>query len=213
LQARSRTGRGQVVETSLMEAALQQMYWQAAIYFATGVSSGPTGSAHILTAPYQAFPTADGWINIGGANQPNWERIARTIGRPELIDDPRFKTNGERMKHLDELVPLISERTKTRASAEWIREFETAGVPVGPINSIGKVLADPQVKARDMLVEVEHSTLGRTKATGLPIKFSETPGGVVRGAPTLGEHTDEVLSALGYDRDAIGRLRAEGAVA
>jgi len=213
LQARERTGKGQVVETSLMEAAVQQMYWQAAIYFATGASSGPTGSAHILTAPYQAFPTADGWINIGGANQPNWERIARAIGRPELIDDPRFKTNGDRMRHLDALVPLIAERTKTRPSAEWIREFETAGVPVGPINNIGKVLDDPQVKSREMLVEVEHSTVGTTKATGLPIKFSETPGGVTRAAPTLGEHTDEVLASLGYSDSAVAQLRREGAVA
>ena len=213
LQARSRTGRGQMVETSLMEAAVQQMYWQAAIHFATGVSSGPTGSAHILTAPYQAFPTADGWINIGGANQPNWERIARAIGRPELIDDPRFRTNGDRMQNLDSLVPLVSERTRTRSSAEWIAEFEAAGVPVGPINNIGQVLADPQVKARDMVVEVEHSRLGTTKATGLPIKFSETPGKVARGAPTLGEHTDEVLAAHGYSPERIRELRSEGAVA
>jgi len=213
LQARARTGRGQIVETSLMEAALQQMYWQAAIHFATGVSSGPTGSAHILTAPYQAFPTADGWINIGGANQSNWERIARTIGRPELIDDARFKTNGDRMKNLEALVPLIAERTRTRASAEWVREFEAAGVPVGPINKIGDVLADPQVKARDMVVEVEHSRAGKTPAIGLPIKFSETPGKVLRGAPVLGEHTEQVLADLGYSASAIEQLRKDGAVA
>jgi crotonobetainyl-CoA:carnitine CoA-transferase CaiB-like acyl-CoA transferase len=213
LQARQHTGRGQIVETSLMEAAVQQMYWQAAIHFATGVSSGPTGSAHILTAPYQAFPTADGWINIGGANQPNWERIARAIGRAELIDDPRFRTNGDRMKNLEALVPLIAERTRTRSSSEWIKEFEAAGVPVGPINKIGDVLGDAQVKAREMVVEVEHSRVGKTKAIGLPIKFSETPGGVARGAPTLGEHTDEILADLGYSGSAIARLREEGAIA
>jgi crotonobetainyl-CoA:carnitine CoA-transferase CaiB-like acyl-CoA transferase len=213
LQARARTGRGQIVETSLMEAALQQMYWQAAIHFATGVSSGPTGSAHILTAPYQAFPTADGWINIGGANQANWERIARTIGRPEIVDDARFKTNGDRMKNLEALVPLIAERTRTRSSAEWVREFEAAGVPVGPINKIGDVLGDPQVKARDMVVEVEHSRVGKTPAIGLPIKFSETPGNVRRGAPVLGEHTEQVLTALGYSASRIEELRKEGAVA
>jgi crotonobetainyl-CoA:carnitine CoA-transferase CaiB-like acyl-CoA transferase len=213
LQARERTGRGQMVETSLMEAAVQQMYWQAAIHFATGVSSGPTGSAHILTAPYQAFPTQDGWINVGGANQSNWERIAKAIDRAELIDDPRFRTNGDRMKNLEALVPLISERTRTRTSAEWIREFESAGVPVGPINKIGDVLADPQVQAREMVVEVEHSRVGKTKAVGLPIKFSETPGGVRRGAPVLGEHTDEVLASLGYSAERIAALRAEGAVA
>jgi crotonobetainyl-CoA:carnitine CoA-transferase CaiB-like acyl-CoA transferase len=213
LQARERTGRGQMVETSLMEAAVQQMYWQAAIHFATGVDSGPTGSAHILTAPYQAFPTADGWINLGGANQSNWERIARAIGRPELIADPRFRTNGDRMKNLEALVPLISERTRTRSSAEWIREFETAGVPVGPVNKIGQVLANEQVKAREMVVEVEHPRAGSQKAIGLPIKFSGTPGGVRRAAPTLGEHTDEVLASLGYDTARIAALRAEGAVA
>jgi crotonobetainyl-CoA:carnitine CoA-transferase CaiB-like acyl-CoA transferase len=202
-----------MVETSLMEAAVQQMYWQAAIHFATGVSSGPTGSAHILTAPYQAFPTSDGWINIGGANQSNWERIAKAIGRPELIADPRFVNNGERMKNLEALVPLVSERTRTRSSSEWIREFEAAGVPVGPINKIGDVLADPQVKAREMVVEVEHSRVGRTKALGLPIKFSETPGGVTRGAPTLGQHTDEVLASLGYGAQEIAALRRDGAVA
>jgi crotonobetainyl-CoA:carnitine CoA-transferase CaiB-like acyl-CoA transferase len=213
LHARERTGRGQVVETSLMEAAVQQMYWQAAIHFATGVDSGPTGSAHILTAPYQAFPTSDGWINIGGANQSNWERIAKAIGRAELIDDPRFKANGDRMRNLEALVPLISERTRTRTSAQWIAEFEAAGVPVGPINKIGQVLADPQVKSREMVVDVEHSKLGRTRAIGLPIKFSETPGSVARAAPLLGEHTDEVLGELGYSADAIARLREEGAVA
>jgi crotonobetainyl-CoA:carnitine CoA-transferase CaiB-like acyl-CoA transferase len=213
LVARATTGRGQMVETSLMEAGVQQMYWQAAIYFATGLNSGPTGSAHILTAPYQAFPTADGWINIGGANQPNWERIARAIGRPELIDDPRFRTNGDRMRNLDALVPLISECTRARSSAEWVREFETAGVPVGPINNIGQVLANEQVKAREMVVEVEHSRAGKTKAMGLPIKFSDTPGKVERGAPTLGQHTDEVLATLGYDPAAIAALRKEGAVA
>ena len=213
LQARERTGRGQMVETSLMEAAVQQMYWQAAIHFATGVDSGPTGSAHILTAPYQAFPTADGWINLGGANQSNWERIARAIGRPELIEDPRFRTNGDRMKNLDALVPLISERTRTKSSAEWVREFEAAGVPVGPVNKIGQVLANEQVKAREMVVEVEHSRIGSTPAIGLPIKFSDTPGAVRHGAPTLGEHTDEVLATLGYDAAAIAALRKEGAVA
>src|SRR6185436_1618667 len=156
LHARQQTGRGQVVETSLMEAAIQQTYWQAAIYFATGVNPGPSGSAHILTAPYQAFPTADGWINVGGANQPNWERIVKVIGRPELADDPRFKTNGDRMRNLDALTPIIGEELKKRPSAQWISLFEEAGVPVGPVNKIGDMLADPQVAAREMVVEVDH---------------------------------------------------------
>src|SRR5689334_11233807 len=168
LVARQATGKGQVVETSLMEAAIQQTYWQAAIFFATGNNPGPTGSAHILTAPYQAFPTQDGWINIGGANQSNWERIVKVIGRPELAQDPRFLTNTDRMKNLSQLTPLLGDALKAKPSAHWIREFEAAGVPVGPVNKIGDMLADPQVKSREMVVEVDHPNAGRVKALGHP---------------------------------------------
>ena len=212
LVARSTTGRGQMVETSLMEAAIQQTYWQAAIYFATGQNSGPTGSAHILTAPYQAFPTKDGWINVGGANQSNWERIVKVIGRPELAQDPRFLTNGDRMKNLAALTPLIAERLEKRPSADWIREFEAAGVPVGPVNKIGDMLADEQVRARDMVVEVDHARAGRVKALGHPIKFSDTRGEVKRAAPLLGQHTREVLGELGYSAARIDELVGEGAI-
>ena len=212
LVSRATTGRGQMVETSLMEAAIQQTYWQAAIFFATGRNSEPTGSAHILTAPYQAFPTRDGWINIGGANQSNWERIVKVIGRPELADDARFRTNNDRMKNLAALTPLIAERLKSRPSAEWIREFEAAGVPVGPVTKIGEMLADPQVAAREMVVEVDHPRAGRVKALGHPIKFSGTPGEVRRPAPLLGEHTREVLAELGYSAAETEAFIQEGAV-
>jgi crotonobetainyl-CoA:carnitine CoA-transferase CaiB-like acyl-CoA transferase len=212
LFARQSTGRGQVVETSLMEAAIQQTFWQSAIYFATGVSPGPSGSAHILTAPYQAFPTADGWINVGGANQSNWERITKVIGRPELAADPRFATNADRMRNIEALTPLIAGCLRSRPSAEWIREFEAAGVPVGPVNKIGEMLADPQVAAREMVIEVDHPKAGRTRALGLPIKFSATPGAVTRAAPLLGQHTREILASLGYSDAEIERLRGEGAV-
>ncbi len=213
LVARASTGRGQMVETSLMEAAIQQTFWQSAIFFATGENSGPTGSAHILTAPYQAFPTADGWINVGGANQSNWERIVKVIQMPELAADARFRTNGDRMKNLAALTPLIAARLRTRASAHWIGEFEAAGVPVGPVNKIGDMLVDPQVAAREMVIEVEHPSAGRMKALGTPIKFSDTPGAVTRAAPLLGEHTREVLGALGYSSAEVAKLEQEGAVA
>ncbi|QJR11326.1 Succinyl-CoA--L-malate CoA-transferase beta subunit [Usitatibacter rugosus] len=213
LHARATTGRGQIVETSLMEAAIQQTYWQSAIYFATGVSPGPSGSAHLLTAPYQAFPTADGWVNVGGANQANWERIVKVIGRPELADDARFKTNGDRMRNLAALTPMVAERMKTRPSAEWLAAFEAAGVPAGPVNKIGDMLEDPQVAAREMVVEVDHAKAGRMKTLGLPLKFSDTPGEVRRGAPTLGQHTREVLADLGYSATEMDQLIASGAVA
>ncbi len=210
--ARATTGRGQVVETSLMEAAIQQTYWQSAIFFATGRNAGPTGSAHILTAPYQAFPTRDGWINIGGANQSNWERLVKVLGRPELADDARFRTNGDRMNNLAALTPLIAERLRQRTSAEWIPEFEAAGVPVGPVNKIGDMLADPQVAAREMVLEVDHPRAGRIRALGMPIKFSETSGDLTRPAPLLGEHSREILTGLGYSGAEIEALQRDGAV-
>jgi crotonobetainyl-CoA:carnitine CoA-transferase CaiB-like acyl-CoA transferase len=213
LLRRATTGRGQMVDTSLMEAAVHQTFWQTALFLATGVNPEPSGSSHILAAPYQAFPTADGWINIGGANQANWERIAGVIGMPELVADTRFKTNADRMAHKPQLAELIAARTRTRPSAEWIRELESAGVPVGPINKIGEMLSDPQVLARRMVVEVEHPKAGTVKALGLPIKLSETPGSVRRAAPLLGQHTREVLGSLGYSEREIQALERAGAVA
>ena len=213
LVSRGVTGKGQMVETSLMEAAIQQTYWQSAIYLATGVNPQPSGSGHILTAPYQAFPTKDGWINIGGANQANWERIATVIGLPKLIADARFKTNANRMAHQQELAELIAARTKTRTSADWILNLEASGVPVGPINQIGEMLTDPQVEAREMVVEVNHPKAGKVKALGLPIKFSDTPGAVRSAAPLLGQHTRVVLMSLGYSDQEIKALEKSGAVA
>ena len=212
LVARSTTGKGQMVETSLMEAAIQQTYWHAAIFFATGVNPGPTGSAHLLTAPYQAFPTKDGWINVGGANQANWERVVKVIGSPELAADARFKTNVDRLKNIDALAPLIAERLRTRSAADWIREFDAEGVPAGPVNRIGDMLSDPQVLARDMVVEVDHPKAGRVKALGTPVKFSATPGEVTRASPLLGEHTREVLEGLGYSAGEIQALDDNGSV-
>src|SRR5690349_5088844 len=212
LVSRATTGRGQLVETSLMEAAVQQTYWQSALFFATGRNAGPTGSAHLLTAPYQAFATRDGWVNVGGANQANWERIVKVIGRPELADDARFRTNRERMQNLEALVAVIQERMRERSSAEWIAAFEAAGVPVGPVNQIGDMLGDPQVAARDMVIEVDHPRAGRTRAIGMPIKMSEARADQARPAPLLGQHSREILAQLSYSDDEIAALEREGAV-
>lgn len=207
-----KTGRGQIVDTSLMEAALQQTYWHAAIFFATGESPGPTGSAHVLTAPYQAFRAKDGWINIGGANQANWERIADVLGHPEWRDDPRFRTNSDRMRNLDALVRAMNEVLATRTRAEWIEAFDAAGVPAGPVHSIGEALAHPQTLARGMVVELDHPQAGHTRALGCPLHFSETPTAIGRPAPLLGEHTREVLREFGYSDGEIDALAAEGAI-
>jgi crotonobetainyl-CoA:carnitine CoA-transferase CaiB-like acyl-CoA transferase len=208
-----RTGLGQVVDTSLMEAALQQTYWQAAIYFATGESPGPTGSAHVLTAPYQAFRANDGWINIGGANQANWERIAEVLGHPEWRDDPRFATNSARMANIDELAALMENVLVTRGKAAWIAAFDAAGVPVGPVHSVAEALTHPQTLARGMVVDLEHPGAGATRALGCPLHFSRTPSRVDRPAPLLGEHTREVLRECGYAKAEIDALIAAGVVA
>ncbi|MBX3603996.1 MAG: CoA transferase [Piscinibacter sp.] len=209
---RLKTGQGQFVDTSLLEAGIHQTAWQAAIFFATGVSPGPGGSAHVLAAPYQAFPTRDGWINIGGANQSNWERIARLVGAPELIDDPRFRDNSARMVHRDELAALLAAHLRERDTADWLRELDAAGIPAGPIRSIGEMAADPQTLAREMVVELEHPVAGRTRALGVPVKFSATPGSVRRPAPTFGQHTREVLLEHGFEGAEIEALLAEGAI-
>ncbi|NGM87610.1 CoA transferase [Parapusillimonas sp. SGNA-6] len=207
-----KTGEGQIVETSLMEAALQQTYWHAATYFATGVSAGPTGSAHLLAAPYQAFRTQDGWINIGGANQANWERIADALGHPEWRDDPRYATNSARMQNLDSLIHDMEAVLGAQSQAHWLDVFDRAGVPAGPVHSIGQALSHPQAIARGMVVDLVHPVAGPTKALGCPVHFSRTTTQVRRPAPMLGEHTRELLAEYGYGADDIDAFIAAGAV-
>ncbi len=209
---RLKTGHGQFVDTSLLEAGIHQTAWQAAIFFATGTSPGPGGSAHVLAAPYQAFPTLDGWINIGGANQSNWERVAKLVGAPELIADPRFVDNSQRMANRDALAALLGDLLRRRTTRDWLRDFDAAGIPAGPIHSIAEMATDPQTLAREMVVELDHPVAGRTRALGVPVKFSATPGNVRRPAPTFGQHTREVLEQHGFDAGTIDALAAEGAV-
>src|ERR1700726_3328081 len=210
---RLKTGKGQWVETSLCEGALVQTYWQAAIALATGVAPKAMGSAHPLNAPYQAFEASDKWIVVGGANQKHWLRTLEVLGATELARDPRFETGGDRMGHLKELEALLTARFLPRPAAYWLDALEEVGVPCGPVNDMLQALADPQTIAREMVVEVEHSSLGSVKTMGLPIKFSATPGKVRSGAPRYGEHTGAILSAYGFDADEIAALQQEGAIA
>ena len=210
---RLKTGRGQVVETSLMEAALQQTYWHAAVYFATGVSPGPLGSGHVLSAPYQAFRTADGYVNIGGANQANWERITAVLGHPEWCTDERFATNTERMANLPALVAAIEEVLAAASTEHWVNKFHAAGVPVGPVHTLGEALEHPQVAARGMVVETVHRDAGPTRSIGFPVHLSATPARVTRPAPALGEHSREVLLEAGFSAAEIDELIADRIVA
>jgi len=207
---RLKTGTGQMVDTSLLEAGIHTTFWHSAIFLATGVSPEPTGSAHVLSAPYQAFQTRDGWVNIGGANQANWERLARMMGSAELLVDPRFRNNADRMRHRAELVEIISVKTRQRTTRDLVAALDAAGIPAGPVNRIGDMLTDPHVLARDMVIETVHPVAGPTKALGVPIKLSKTPGTVRRPAPLLGQHTREVLREAGYTDVEIDALVKSG---
>ncbi len=209
---RQKSGRGQRVDTSLFEAGIVHTYWQSAIAFATGQSPGPMGSAHPLNAPYQAFRTADGWINLGAANQKNWLRVLEVIEMPALNDDPRFASNAARMGHLEDLDQALGTAFSKRTTADWLARLEAAGVPAGPVLSVGEMHQDPQAVARHMVPAPEHGRLGPVKTIGLPIKFSETPGGVRAGAPVYGQHTRAVLAEHGYEPADIEALIAQGAV-
>ncbi len=210
--SRLKSGQGQHVDTSLMESGIAYTFWESAMYFATGETPGPMGSAHRLTAPYQAFETADGYVNIGAANQANWERLCSAIGRGELLSDARFAEPRDRMSNLPELVSTLEDTFSQETSAHWLKALEAASVPAGPIYDLDQVYSDPQARARDMLVETEHPVAGRISNIGIPIKLSETPGQFRRPAPTLGQHTDEVLGALGRSDAEIESLRTEGVV-
>ena len=211
LHHRSHSGRGQHIDTSLVEAGLALSVWEATHYFTTGQVPGPIGSAHRLTAPYQAFHCADGYITIGGANDRNFTKIARVLGHPEWLTDERFATNHERVQHRDDLAALIDAVTRTEPRTFWLDQLERAGVPCGPILDYEDALTTPQAIARDMTLDVDHPTLGRLRAMGTPIKMSRTPLNPRRRAPLLGEHTDAVLTSAGYSDDEIEQLRMSGA--
>jgi crotonobetainyl-CoA:carnitine CoA-transferase CaiB-like acyl-CoA transferase len=209
---RQATGEGQRVDTSLFEAGITQTYWQSAIALATGSSPGPLGSAHPLSAPYQAFETSDGWVSVGASSEETWKRLVQVLGRPELGEDPRFRTNADRMHHLPELVALLAPAFRQRSTADWVTTLERAGVPAGPVLAIQEMLEHPQTAARGMVTEVQHSRLGAVKTVGFPVRLTATPAEVRRGAPVLGEHTRQVLTELGYDESDVGRLVQSGAV-
>jgi formyl-CoA transferase len=207
-----RTGLGQVVDTSLFEAGLQQMYWPAANYFADGTVLRKMGSANSTSAPYQVFRSRDGWINIGAANQSNYDRLLEVLAAPDLAADPRFSTNADRLANRDQLVELLNSHLVQRSTAEWMEAFDRVGLPAGPVLEIPDVLAHPQTLARGMIVETDHPLEGKTKGVGLPIRFSGLTERRSLPAPLLGEHTFEVLSEIGFSASEISALVDQRAV-
>jgi formyl-CoA transferase len=212
LHHRTKTGQGQHVDTSLVDAGLALSVWEVTDYFSSGQVPGPLGSAHRMTAPYQAFRCTDGYVTIGAANDRNFTKLARVLGHPEWVSDVRFSVDHLRVQHRDELASLINEVTSREPRAFWLEQLDKAGVPCGPILDYEDALTTPQALAREMTVDVEHPTLGTLRTLGTPIKMSAAPLNPRRRAPLLGEHTDVVLNSAGYSDNEIERLRNSGAV-
>ncbi|MCH7522592.1 MAG: CoA transferase [Chloroflexi bacterium] len=211
LHEREKSGRGQMIDISMLDCQIAILENAFMRYFATGETPGPIGTRHPLATPFQAFPTKDGWIVLalswGVPNQ--WELLCATIGRPDLIDDPRFDSPALRTEHHAELEPVLNEALRQRTTEEWLREFDAIGLPCGPLNDIPHAAEHPQVKAREMLVEVEHPAGFSLKVPDTPVRLSRTPGGIQGPPPAIGEHTDEVLtSLLGLSAEEIAELRA-----
>jgi formyl-CoA transferase len=201
-----KTGQGQQVDTSLMEAGVAYTVWESSVYFAEGEISGPLGSAHRVSAPYQALRTSDGYLNIGAATQPTWEQLCRAIGLEALITDSRFILPGDRKSRQDELAALLEETFTTDTTSNWLKMLEEAGVVAGPIYNMDQVYKDPQVLARKMLVDLEDPDLGTIHNIGIPVKLSSTPGQIRTRAPMLGEHSAEVLLEYGFNQSEVDQL-------
>ena len=204
---REKTGKGQKVDTSLYEAGIIHTYWQSAIAGATGSSPGPLGSAHPLTAPYQAFKTKDKWITIGASNQNSWMNLIKALKREDLNKDERFCDNENRMKNLNALVEILNTELTKKTSQEWLAIFDKEGLPCGPINSILDMHVDSQTIHRKMIIDVENKKAGKSKAIGMPIKFSNTNNEKFIGSPTLGEHTNQILEEFGFSTTDIDKFR------
>jgi crotonobetainyl-CoA:carnitine CoA-transferase CaiB-like acyl-CoA transferase len=206
---RQTSGVGQHVESTLLDTPISWLTWRAAEYWGTGEIPEPQGSGR---AAYRAFKCADDrWVNIGPSNRL-WPAACRTLRVPELIDDLRFATSTLRVQNHIELSCLLQLEFLKRPSQEWIDAFQAAGIPVGPIKNVAEILDDPHTLARQMVVEVDHPVIGKMKTLGVPIKLSATPGAVTRAAPTLGQHSDEILGELGFSEADIAGFHASRVV-
>jgi crotonobetainyl-CoA:carnitine CoA-transferase CaiB-like acyl-CoA transferase len=213
LHARERTGKGQWVTTSILEATVGILTMQAGKYFATGQPPGPAGNHHPVISPYGVYRTKDKPMNIAVGTETMWKNFCRVIGSPELEKDGRFQKNNDRVKNRSELNPLIEGAFARKTQKEWVDALNEAGIPCGPIYTIDQVFRDPQVLHQRMFLEVDHPKAGKVPMTGLPVHLSENPPEIILPPPLLGEHTGEVLLEFGFSREEVQHLFAEKIVA
>jgi len=209
---RLQTGEGQYIDTSLFEAGVALSVWESTQYFSTDEIPEPMGSAHRMSAPYQAIQCADGYITLGAANQRTWERFAHAIGLPELINRPEYAEDRLRVQNRHQLAQEIEVVTATKPRSYWLNLLEEVGVPCGPIQNYAEVFADPQAQAREMVQEMDHPAGGRIRVLGPAVKLSETPARLSRPAPLYGEHSAEILREVGYTDGDIKGLAEAGVV-
>jgi crotonobetainyl-CoA:carnitine CoA-transferase CaiB-like acyl-CoA transferase len=213
LHARGVSGVGQQVEVSLLESLLSILHPHSSSYLNAGLVGKPHGNSHPMIAPYDLIPTADRPIYLPSGNDGQWRRLSAIIGHPELADDPRFRTNQDRVSHRRELLDILEAEFQKWPASELCQKLWAAAVPAGPVNSVDEVYADPQVLQREMIQEIAHPTLGAgvVRLPGFPVTLSQTPASLRRHPPLLGEHTDEVLTELGYAQAEIEVLVSTGA--
>ena len=212
LYHREQTGQGQWVEAALLDGQVAALSYHAAAYLATQNEPQRMGSGHPSLVPYQSFPATDGFFIVGVANQGLWQRFCNALERPDLLEDPRFITNDDRVAHRVECIETLSEIFRTRTVAHWVEIISDAGVPCGPINRVSEVVQDPQVLARSMMVDIPHPKVPGLRVTGSPLKLSETPPSIRHHPPLLGQHNEEVLLELGYDAPEIAHLLEKGVI-
>ena len=213
LHHRNQTGKGQFVDVAMLDSLVAVLENAVVRYFATGEAPKPLGARHPAITPFEAFSSADGHVIIALGNDTLWAKFCEHVNRQDLISDERFRTNADRTENHAELFPILSEIMSQRATDDWIDALGQIGVPCGPINTMDKVVSHPQVQARDMIARVAHQITGKVEVPGVPIKLSETPGNVDLPAPSLGEHTTEILTGvLKLSPDEVAKLKQDGVI-
>jgi CoA:oxalate CoA-transferase len=213
LHERKNSGEGQMIDVAMLDTQVALLENAFSRYFATGEVPGPLGTRHPVVTPFQAFPSQDGYVVLAVSKKDQWERFMKAIGREDLLQDERFKTSDLRTQHRDALEEILTSIMKSKTTDQWVQFLETIRIPAGPVNTIDKIAADPQIQAREMITELDHTGIGKVCVVSSPIKFSRTPSHIERSSPEVGEHTEEVLrTLLNRSEEELAELKREGVI-